>query len=60
MPEELPSTPERKRVPLTPRKSPEDYWDGYKAGLKAARDGIIILEQARHPVARRTRRTAAL
>jgi hypothetical protein len=27
-------------VRLNPRKSPKDYWDGYRAGLKAARDGI--------------------
>jgi hypothetical protein len=34
------NAPELKRVTLTKRKSPEDYWDGYRAGLKAARDGI--------------------
>lgn len=41
MPDETPNcTPEPKRVHLTPRKSPDDYWEGYKAGLKAAREGI--------------------
>ncbi len=27
-------------VHLKKRKSPDDYWDGYRDGLKAARDGI--------------------
>ena len=36
----LPAGPPSSLMKLKPRKSPKDYWDGYRAGLKAARDGI--------------------
>jgi hypothetical protein len=40
-PNELPAEPRPPNlIKLRKRKSPEDYWEGYKDGLKAARDGI--------------------
>ena len=41
MPDEpLEHAPEPNPIRLKPRKSSKDYLDGYRAGLKAARDGI--------------------